>query len=134
MSPDNLMAVLEQLEQAIDGRPRLPLTDLILVNAADLLELVDRLRALALQLRGQEELAAEKEESRPPREGEGTLMEAARAEARRIVEEARQRAEELRSGAALYADRTLAQLAESLEKALQVVQRGRTELKKELSS
>ncbi|MDI3280309.1 MAG: hypothetical protein QJR13_02930 [Bacillota bacterium] len=133
MSPEKLMAVLEQLEQAIDGRPRLPLTDLILVNAADLLDLVDRLRTLALEMGGREGVAGGGEEERPSWQEGRALVEAAQAEARRIMEEARQRAEELRSGAASYADRTLGQLAESLEKALQVVQRGRAELKKELT-
>ncbi len=83
---DAVAGVLEALEQALEQARAMPMSTSVLVNRAELLELVHRLRvALPEQLADADEVLA----------GADEVVGAARAEAERVLAAARRRAAEL---------------------------------------
>lgn len=143
----NLIILLDQVESMLESCPRVPLTGKVMVNADELLDLVDQLRgALPEEVKRAEWIAQEKERllrdtqeeaARMIKQAEdyakklleeNELVSEAKAEAQRIIREAQVRANELSGGAADYADRVLNDLSSHLEHTLKVVLKGREEL------
>jgi len=143
-----LLSLLDQLEEMIDSAPEIPFTGRAVIDGDQALELLARIReALPEEYRtgAQGEAAAADDAAvPPPTEAERIIMEAeayanrlvsehevtqrAEEEAQRILEKARQQARELELEAEQYALSVLERLESSLERTLQVVQRGKEEL------
>lgn len=143
-----LLMLLDQLEELIDSAPEIPLTGRALIDGDQALELLARIReALPEDLRSRDrgpaqEAAPDPQKSRE--EAERIVMEAeayaarlvdehevarrASEEAERMLEAARKQARELELDAERYAREVLERLEASLERTLQVVQRGKEEL------
>lgn len=146
------MVLLEQLEELVEKAPELPLTGRVLIDADQLLDLIDQIRtsvpeevrraeAVSVEkdrviAEGQqkaERIVAQAEEYAAKLIRESEIHRQAEQEARRIVEEASQRAKEITRGADEYADQVLRNLQEALEKTLSVVTKGREQLNKNAS-
>ncbi|NLM40062.1 MAG: ATPase [Firmicutes bacterium] len=152
MNRINLVVLLEQLEELVEKAPELPLTGRVLIDADQLLDLIDQIRtsvpeevrraeAVSVEkdrviAEGQqkaERIVAQAEEYAAKLIRESEIHRQAEQEARRIVEEASQRAKEITRGADEYADQVLRNLQEALEKTLSVVTKGREQLNKNAS-
>src|SRR5690554_5168467 len=147
MNRINLVVLLEQLEGLGEKAPGIPLTGKVLIDADELLDLIDQIRgsvpeevrraeAVSVEkdrviAEGQqkaERIVAQAEEYASKLIKESEIHRQAEQEARRIVEEASQRAQEIRRGADEYADQVLRNLQDALEKTLSVVSKGREQL------
>ncbi|HHT74373.1 MAG TPA: ATPase [Firmicutes bacterium] len=147
MNRINLVVLLEQLEELVEKAPEIPLTGRVLLDADELLELIDQIRSsVPEEVRRAEAVSVEKDRviaegqqkaeriiaqaeeyaARLIRESE--IHRQAEQEARRILDEASQRAQEITRGAEDYADQILSNLQSALEKTISVVSKGREEL------
>ena len=145
----NLLLLLDRLEQLVQESPRMPLGNRALVNVAELLDLVAKIRdALPEEIKRADRLASDtqrlieqgrSEAERIVREAEeyaarlvseSEVLRRAQAEAKRIIEEAQRRAKEMEEGADAYAEGVLRNLQEHLERTLRTVRKGRSELQR----
>src|SRR5690606_31752942 len=143
------LLLLDRLEQLVQEGPRMPIGGRALVNAEEMLDLIDKIReSLPEEVRRADRLASESERvmdatrseaERIIREaqeyaaklvGESAVLRRAQEEARKIVEQAHQRARGLEEGADNYAEGVLRSLHESLERTLRTVKQGRSELQR----
>jgi cell division septum initiation protein DivIVA len=144
-----LVELLDRLEGTIEEGKRMPLTNKVLVDAYDVLEILDQVRiSLPDEVKKAEELLKERDKiiSEATREGQSLresageylksmvskeeVVKAAEIESKRIVDEAKLEAEDIRKGASQYAADVLSKLEENLDRALEVVRRGVEELEK----
>ncbi|HEY8416963.1 MAG TPA: hypothetical protein VIK93_02880 [Limnochordales bacterium] len=149
MNRMNLLLLLDRLEQLVQESPRMPLGNRALVNVAELLDLVAKIRdALPEEIKRADRLASDtqrlieqgrSEAERIVREAEeyaarlvseSEVLRRAQAEAKRIIEEAQRRAKEMEEGADAYAEGVLRNLQEHLERTLRTVRKGRSELQR----
>lgn len=147
MNRINLVVLLEQLEELVEKAPEIPLTGKVLLDADELLDLIDQIRSsvpeevrraeavsverervIAEGQQKAERIIAQAEEYAAKLIRESEIHRQAEQEARRILDEASQRAQEITRGAEDYADQVLSNLQEALEKTLSVVTKGREEL------
>lgn len=147
MNRINLVVLLEQLEGLVEKAPEIPLTGKVLIDADELLDLIDQIRgsvpedvrraeAVSVEkdrviAEGQqkaERIVAQAEEYAAKLIRDSEIHRQAEQEARRIVDEAAQRAKEITTGAEEYADKVLHNLEEALQKTLSVVAKGRERL------
>ena len=143
----DIFARLDRIEDLIVSSKHMPFSSSVMVNEAEIFELLDELRAaLPDELKQARWLVKEKqdmldearqeaerikEEARVERENliaETEIMNAARAEATRLVEEANGRSREVRLEAEDYADERLANLEVTCYKLLEVIKRARERL------
>jgi len=139
--------VLDAIEQAVAQARAMPMSSSVLVNRAELLELVDEVRAaLPSQLHRADELLADADAARASAQAEADAILArararaaelveresvvtdAQARAAQIVAEAQETADGLRRDADDYCDRRLADFEIDLGKVLSQVQAGRAKL------
>ncbi|QGQ18935.1 hypothetical protein GC089_06390 [Cellulomonas sp. JZ18] len=139
--------VLDAIEQAVLAARAMPMSSSVLVNRAEILELVEQVRAaLPTQLHRADAVLADADAARAAAhaEAEGVLARAraraaelveqeavvaeARSRAAQIVAEAQENAEALRRDADDYCDRRLADFEIDLGKVLSQVQAGRAKL------
>ncbi|ADG75187.1 conserved hypothetical protein [Cellulomonas flavigena DSM 20109] len=144
--------VLDALEDAVTQARAMPMSSSVLVNRAEILELVDQVReALPAQLLRADEVLADADAARAAAQAEAEAVLArararaaelveqehvvaeARARAAEIVAEAQATAESLRRDADDYCDRRLADFEIDLGKVLSQVQAGRAKLAGRLS-
>lgn len=144
---EGLQGVLDAIEGAVTQARAMPMSSSVLVNRAELLELVDQAReALPTQLSAADEVLADADQARARAQAEADaivaaarqqaaeLVEAeavtvqARERAAEIVAEAQATAERLRRDADDYCDRRLADFEIDLGKLLSQVQGGRAKL------
>jgi cell division septum initiation protein DivIVA len=142
-----VLGVLDALAAAVESARSMPMSSSVLVNRAELLDLVDQARAaLPDQLTEADELLADTEAGRAPARGAaaGSVAEArvqadrlvdaesvtveARAKAAELVAQAQAQAEALRREADDYCDRRLADFEIDLGRVLGQVQAGRAKL------
>ncbi|MGI6148977.1 MAG: ATPase [Firmicutes bacterium] len=147
MNRISLVVLLEQLEELVEKAPEIPLTGRVLLDADELLDLIDQIRSsvpeevrraeavsvekdrvIAEGQQKAERIVAQAEEYAAKLIRESEIHRQAEQEARRILDEAAHRAEEITRGAEDYADQVLRNLQEALEKTLSVVAKGREEL------
>jgi len=147
MNRINLVVLLEQLEELVEKAPEIPLTGKVLLDADELLDLIDQIRSsvpeevrraeavsvekdrvIAEGQQKAERIIAQAEEYAAKLIRESEIHRQAEQEARRIIDEACQRAQEITRGAEEYADQVLGNLQDALEKTLSVVTKGREEL------
>ena len=147
MRPEGLTGILDALTTAISTARAMPMSSSVLVNRAELLDLVDQARdALPTQLGRADELLAAAGSARAAAqlEAEGVLarareraselvdsesvVAAARGRAEEILRAAQLTAEGLRRDADDYCDRRLADFEIDLGKLLSQVQGGRARL------
>lgn len=133
----------------MDSAPPVPLSGRSLLRADEALDLLEKIRnAIPEEVKRAEWIAAEKErvlqESRAEAErivlqaeeyvakmvSESEVVKQAQTEAKRILDEMKRKAREIEAGANEYAEGVLSNLQQALDKTLQVVRRGREELKK----
>ncbi|MEJ5186406.1 MAG: hypothetical protein WHT46_04940 [Candidatus Geothermincolales bacterium] len=138
---------LDRIEDLIVSSRRVPFSSSVMINEAEIFELLDELRGSLPEelkqarwmVKEKEELMAEarreaeriREEAREERARlieETEIVKAARAEAERIIEEARAQAREIRLEAEDYADERLANLEVTCYKLLEVIKRARERL------
>ena len=150
MNRINLVVLLEQLEELVEKAPELPLIGRVLIDADQLLDLIDQIRtsvpeevrraeAVSVEkdrviAEGQqkaERIVAQAEEYAAKLIRESEIHRQAEQEARRIVNITG--AKEITRGADEYADLVLRNLQEALEKTLSVVTKGREQLNKNAS-
>lgn len=147
MSRMDLVILLDRLDQIIESAPEIPLTGKSLINAEEVLDLLDKIRnSIPEQVKRAEWLSAERE--RVVQEGEAEaerimaqaeeyvaklvseteIMRRAKEDAERILEAARAQAREIQMGADEYALSVLNSLEESLEQTLHIIRKGRGQL------
>ena len=143
----NLIILLDRLDQMVDSAPEIPLTGKCLVDAEEVLDLLDKIRnAIPEEVKRAEWLTAEKEKviQEGQKEAERIVLQAeeyiskivdeseirkkAEENAQEIVDAARNEAEELENEASEYACSVLDSLQKSLEKALKIIEEGREQL------
>jgi vacuolar-type H+-ATPase subunit H len=143
----DIYARLDRIEDLIVSSKHLPFSSSVMVNEAEIFELLDELRAaLPDELKQARWLVKEKqdmldeahgeadrikEEARQERENlisETEIMSAARGEAERLLDDANQKAREVRLEAEDYADERLANLEVTCYKLLEVIKRARERL------
>ncbi|MBD7918073.1 hypothetical protein H9657_07250 [Cellulomonas sp. Sa3CUA2] len=139
--------VLDALEDAVTQARAMPMSSSVLVNRAELLELVDQVRAaLPSQLHQADEVLADADAARAAAQAEAdavlarartraaelveqeSVVTEARSRAAEIVAQAQATAESLRRDADDYCDRRLADFEIDLGKILAQVQAGRAKL------
>jgi hypothetical protein len=144
---EGLQGVLDAIEGAVTQARAMPMSSSVLVNRAELLELVEQAReALPSQLSAADEVLADADQARARAQAEADaivaaarqqaaeLVEAeavtvqARERAAEIVAEAQATAERLQRDADDYCDRRLADFEIDLGKLLSQVQGGRAKL------
>ncbi len=143
----DIFARLDRIEDLIVSSKHMPFSSSVMVNEAEIFELLDELRAaLPDELKQARWLVKEKqdmldeargeaerikEEARVERENmiqETEIVNAARGEADRILDDANGRAREVRLEAEDYADERLANLEVTCYKLLEVIKRARERL------
>ncbi|MBF0686834.1 MAG: hypothetical protein IR158_03570 [Cellulomonas sp.] len=139
--------VLDALEDAVTQARAMPMSSSVLVNRAEILELVDQVRAaLPSQLHQADEVLADADAARAAAQAEAeavlararsraaalveqeSVVTAAQSRAAEILAEAQETAEALRRDADDYCDRRLADFEIDLGKVLSQVQAGRAKL------
>ena len=147
LQPEGLTGILDALADAIGQARAMPMSSSVLVNRAELLDLVDQARdVLPTQLTRADEVLAAADAARVAAQDEAdailaaararaaelveehALAEAARVRAQEIVAEAEGVAEGLRRDADDYCDRRLADFEIDLTRLLGQVQAGRAKL------
>ncbi len=148
----DIMALIDRIEEIIDGAKTVPLTNSKMVDPDAIYEIIDEIRAQFpdelkqarwIVKERQEMLEeAEKEANRILEEAQGRaqaiaseqeIVRLAEQQAAEIMDEARAREREIRLGAEDYADEMLANLEVNLGKLLTAVQRGRDRLQGKVS-
>lgn len=151
--PEGLTGVLDALEQAVGQARAMPMSSSVLVNRAELLDLLGQARSilpgqlaqadelladadavLADGRREAEEIVAAARERAAELVGEQEVVRAAQRRAEEIVAEAERVAAGLRRDADDYCDRRLADFEIDLGKVLAQVQAGRAKLAGRLES
>jgi cell division septum initiation protein DivIVA len=144
-----LIELLDRLEGIIEDSKKMPLTNKVLVDAYDVLELLDKIRiSLPDEVKKAEELLKERDRiiAEATREAENLrgsaseylksmvseeeIVKCAEIEAKRILDQAERDGEDIRNGASQYAAEVLLKLDDNLDRALQVIRRGVEELEK----
>ena len=143
----DIMALIDRIEEAMDGSRSLPLTRSRLVDTEKVYEIIDEVRAqFPDELKQARWIVKERQEMLEEAEKEANrILEEARdradamasdqeivrranEQAASIMDDARQQEREIRLGAEDYADEMLANLEVNLGKLLTAVQRGRDRL------
>ena len=139
--------LLDELEASLNEGKRVPLTDLVMVSEANLLDLIDQLRRAfpeeiqkaAWIIRDREEILAdaraiaektvlEAQERVSQLVSQDEITREARARAGEIIAEAQRKAAEMRDGAEAYAGDILTRFESELLKTLEVVRLGKERL------
>ena len=134
--PEGLTGVLDAIASAVANARAMPMSSSVLVNRAELLDLVDQARdVLPSQLSRADEVLADADTARSAAQAEAdalvdseAVVVAARERAQQIVREAEESATVLRRDADDYCDRRLADFEIDLGKVLSQVQAGRAKL------
>jgi hypothetical protein len=145
--PEGLTGILDALAEAVEQARSMPMSSSVLVNRAELMDLVDQARdVLPTQLTRADEVLAAADAARLAAQGEAdAIIAAARARAAELVEdheltraaqvrgqeiiaEAEDVAEGLRRDADEYCDRRLADFEVDLTRLMAQVQAGRAKL------
>lgn len=145
-----LMKVLDELEEVIEGSGRIPLTGKVVLEAEPLLESIDKIRSLFPEEMRQAQWVS-KERDRIISEAkaeaqnlvskthdevrslakETEIVKEANSQAGSILMEAQQKAFEIETGANNYAYEVLKSLEDHLSKMLTIVKKGQEELRLE---
>jgi len=140
--------VLQDIEEYITNASRVPLTGKVMVDGDQLLELIDRIHAMmpeeikqARQVLDQSDKLLESIENQGKRLLEDARLQAgkmvmeneivlqAQAEAENVLNKAQQRAAEIGHDIQVYGDNVLGQIEFSMEQALAIIKKSRTELR-----
>lgn len=143
-----IMRLLEEFENVVEGSSRIPMTGKIIINEDILYNYLDGFRAtLPETVREAEWILREKERilSQAEKEaetivdtakskleriaGESEIVKVAKVQGEEIISNARNVAREITQGALSYADEVMARLQDQLEKTMLVVKQGREELR-----
>ncbi len=144
----DLLSVLNELEELIEGSSKIPLTRRVMVDEERIFDLLDRVRTTipeeirqakwVIQEREKVLDDSQKEAMRilenaqkqvEKQADESEVVRQAKVVAEEIVTKAEMEAGELQEGARQYADNILENLQESLGKILNQIEQGRAELK-----
>jgi F0F1-type ATP synthase membrane subunit b/b' len=144
----DLLSALNELEELIETSGKIPLTRKVVVNEDRILDLLDRIRTtIPEEIRQAKWIIQEREKVMNDSQKEALrLLEDAQKQVEKqadeseiarkakevadeIVARAEDKARELREGARSYADDVLTNLMESLDKLLNQIEQGRSELR-----
>lgn len=153
MTTVDVESLLSKMEQLLAEARPVPLSSSVMVNRNDFDELIGELRAdlpeelrqsrwiikerdevLAQAARESEQIIGDAERERDRLVGEQEVVRAARREAERILEEAREAGRTLRLEAEDYVDGKLATFEITLHKTLKAVENGRDRLRGRMAS
>lgn len=149
MSGVNLLVLIDKLEMMVEQAPEVPLVGKVLLDADELLELVDVIRAavprdikraeavsserekmIAETQQQAEQIVARAEEYASNLVRNSEVYRQAQEESKRLIAEGEKRAKEIEEGAKKYAEGIFVNLQNALEKTLSVVERSLEELNK----
>ncbi|NLM40732.1 MAG: ATPase [Firmicutes bacterium] len=149
MNRVNLLVLIDQLEALVEKAPEVPLVGKVLVDADELLDLLDIIRAAVPEeikraeavsserermiAEGQEQverMIAKAEEYAAKLVSNSEIYRQAEEESKLLLEETKRRAKEMQAGAEEYALEKLAQLHEVLSRALAEIERGQEALQR----
>jgi cell division septum initiation protein DivIVA len=144
----NLLVLIDQLETLVEKAPEVPLVGKVLVDADELLDLVDIIRAAVPEeikraeavsserermiSEGQEQverMIAKAEEYAAKLVSNSEIYRQAEEESKLLLEESKRRAQEMQLGAEEYALEKLDELHEVLSRALSEIERGQEALR-----
>lgn len=147
MNRMNVLILLEKLEAMIKSAPQIPLAGKVMIDGDEALNLITKIRSVfPEELRKAEHMAEEldkiiedsqkraqrivaaAEEHAAALVQESEIVKAATRESERIISEAREAALELETGAKEYAQQTLEDLKQTLNKLLVTIENGQKEL------
>lgn len=147
MNRVNLLVLIDQLEALVEKAPEVPLVGRVLVDADELFDLLDIIRAAIpeevkkaeavssekekLIADGQEQakrIIAKAEEYAAKLVSSSEIYRQAEAESKLLLEETKRQAAEIEQGSKEYAQQILSDLSQALTKTLQVVEAGIKEL------
>lgn len=146
-----ILNLLDEYEQVIEECSRIPMTGKVIIHEDILYQYLDKFRAMlpdAVQeaqwiLKEKERILSEAEkEGQNVIEGaknklqrmanESEIVKAAKTQGDEIIENAKQVGREITQGSFSYADDVMSQLQGELEKTLQIVKKGREEIRQNL--
>lgn len=149
MNRVNLLVLIDQLEALVEKAPEVPLVGKVLVDADELLDLLDIIRAAVPEeikraeavsserermiAEGQEQverMIAKAEEYAAKLVSNSEIYRQAEEESKLLLEETKRRAKEMQAGAEEYVLEKLAQLHEVLSRALAEIERGQEALQR----
>lgn len=150
MNRVNLLVLIDQLEALVEKAPEVPLLGKVLIDADELLDLIDIIRtAVPEEVKRAEFVSSEKDKVIADGQQQAELMIAkaeeyaiklvrnseiyrqAEEESKLLLDESKRRAKELETGAKEYAQQIFSNLHEALRKTLVVVEKSKEELQKE---
>jgi len=137
----SVLECLDRLERLLETGTRIPFSSKRAVDAVEILDLIDRIRAVLQEqarrsqaVAGAESAAAKSEVSPSSTARESRKLQpdeaAARERAAELIAEAQAEAEQIRAGAREYAESTLQVLHETLDRTSAVVKNGIEELRR----
>ncbi len=151
MNRVNLLVLIDQLEALVETAPEVPLVGKVLIDADELLDLLDIIRAAVPEeikraeavsserekmiAEGQEQverMIAKAEEYAAKLVSNSEIYRQAEEESKLLLEESKRRAQEMQQGAEEYALEKLAQLHDVLSRALAEIERGQQALGREI--
>ncbi|MBZ4655417.1 MAG: hypothetical protein JG781_2776 [Peptococcaceae bacterium] len=143
-----IVRLLEEFEVVVEECSRIPMTGKVIIHEDTLYNFLDKFRAMLPEaVREAEWIIRERERILKEAEkegeaiietaknklqriaGESEIVKLAKAQGDEIIDSAKNVAREVTQGAFSYADEVMAQLQMELEKTLQVVKKGREELR-----
>jgi len=146
-----ILQLLDEYEQVIEECSRIPMTGKVIIHEDILYQYLDKFRAMLPDaIQEAQWILKEKERilSEAQKEGESIIesaksklqrmaneseiVKAAKSQGDEIIENARSVGREITQGAFAYADDVMGQLQSELEKILQVVKKGREEIRQNL--
>lgn len=147
MNRVNLLVLIDQLEALVEKAPEVPLVGKVLIDADELLDLLDIIRAaVPEEIKRAEAVSSEREKmiAEGQEQVERMIAKAeayaaklvsnseiyrqAEEESKLLLEESKRRAQEMQQGAEEYALEKLAQLHDVLSRALAEIERGQQAL------
>lgn len=146
-----ILKLLDEFESIVEESSRIPMTGKLIINEDTIYNFLDRLRAVVPEsvheaewiLREKERILKEAnneaetmiETAKEKMErvaGESEVVKLAKMQSDEIIENAKNLAKEITQGSFVYADDVMHQLQNELEKIMQVVKKGREEIRQNL--
>ena len=139
---DKILGLLDTLESLILDSLKIPMTGKTLINEADVLAVIDKIRLVmqgdpGIMMRSpqeKQESQANKSKILQPQTSDNISGQDAQAKAMEIIQQAYQVASEIKAGANKYADDVLSNLESNANRIIRTIKNGRLRLNKTFGS
>ena len=139
---DKILGLLDTLESLILDSMKIPMTGKTLINEADVLAVIDKIRLVmqgdpGIIMRSpqeKQESQASKSKILTPQASDNLSGQDAQAKAMEIIQQAYQVASEIKAGANKYADDVLSNLESNANRIIRTIKNGRLRLNKTFGS